>query len=502
MTDATELDLVRSLCRESYEDFVHEFWSTISREPLLWNWHMTVICKDLQFMAERVFLRLPKLHDEVINIPPGTSKSSLCSVLFPPWVWTRMPEAQFICPSYSYDLSLDLSSKSRDCVKSEKYKACYPEVVLRADQDTKGFFKNTDGGYRYAVGSRGTVLGFHGHFILIDDPIDPTRAISEAEMMMTNHWIKQTLRGRKTDKRVTPTVLIMQRLHQNDPSAQMLERTNVRHLCIPADLDYEVSPPELARFYVDGLMDPVRLTADILDEERSPEGLGEYGYAGQYGQNPIPAGGGMFKTDLIRTAPEPGEFKREVRYWDKAASESTKGAYTVGVRMAEDYQGRFWVRNVIRVKRDSFRRERLIKRTAFKDSQETIVGLEQEGGSGGKDSAAGTARRLRGFRVRLLSARGDKELRADEFSVCLNGGLLYLPEHMKDAHGQWTGWAADYIDELKHFPFSKFKDQTDASAGAYTVLTSGVRRVGGMRRGVTLEYARRTGKRARRSHTS
>lgn len=502
MTDFTELDLVRSLCREDYESFVREFWETITKEPLLWNWHMSVICRDLQRLAERVFLRQPKEHDEVINIPPGTSKSSLCSVLFPPWVWTRMPEAQFICPSYSYDLSLDLSGKSRDCVKSEKYKACFPEIQLRSDQDTKGFFKNTAGGYRYAVGSRGTVLGFHGHFILIDDPIDPTRAVSEAEMMMTNHWIKQTLRGRKVDKRVTPTVLIMQRLHQDDPSAQMLERANVRHLCIPADLDYRVNPPELKAHYRDGLMDPVRLPADVLDEERSPAGLGEYGYAGQYGQDPVPAGGGMFKTDLIRTGQEPGEFKREVRYWDKAASENARGAYTVGVRMAEDFQGRFWVRNVIRVKRDSFRRERLILRTAKRDGHLTIVGVEEEGGSGGKDSARGTARRLRGYRVKVLSARGDKELRADEFSVALNGGLVYLPDHQRDQHGNWTGWAKDYVEELKHFPFSKFKDQVDGSSGAFTVLNTGVRRVGGMRRGQKVTYEVRKGKRARRSGTS
>jgi predicted phage terminase large subunit-like protein len=478
----SERDLVRSLCRGSYKDFFREFWGTVTRTPLEWNWHLDVLCDEMQELAERVFRREPRDHDTVFNVPPGTSKSSGTSILFPPWVWTRMPEAQFICGSYSDPLALELSNKCRDVVKSDKYRVVFPEVVLRSDQDTKSFFKNTAGGYRYALGAGGSCTGFHGHFILIDDPIDPKQARSDAVIASANHWIKHELRQRKTDKLRTVTVLIMQRLHQDDPSAQKLREKRVRHFRIPAELSYKVHPPELERHYVDGLMDPNRMPRDYLEEERSPTGLGEYGYAGQYGQDPVPAGGGMFKTSQIRRGRAPADWAARVRFWDKAAT-SGGGAFTAGVLGGLDRDGRVWILDVVRRQVDPFVRERTILATARRDGHEVRIGQELEGGSGGKDSAEGTVRRLRGYRVQSLPSRGDKAVRADEFASQVNGGNVWMPEHMWEgdpATGAWTGWAADYVEELRHFPHSTFMDQVDASSGMLKILVRPKKRVGGV----------------------
>src|SRR5690554_4113834 len=85
--------LEADICRSSFTEFVKRFWGTVpGAGKLIWNWHLEVFCDELQALAERVFLNLPRLHDEVINVSPGTSKSTVCSILFPAWVWTRMPE--------------------------------------------------------------------------------------------------------------------------------------------------------------------------------------------------------------------------------------------------------------------------------------------------------------------------------------------------------------------------------------------------------------------------
>ena len=58
------------------------------------------------------------------------------------------------------------------------------------------------------------------------------------------------------------------------------------------------------------------------------------------------------------------------------------------------------------------------------------MGVEQEPGSGGKESAEATLRRLQGFRVRLVkvdATTGGKEKRADPVSYQVNGGNLHLP---------------------------------------------------------------------------
>lgn len=466
-------ELLASICRESFWEFVQNFWDTVVPEKPVWNWHIKYICDEMQTLAERVFDGQPKLHDEIINISPGTSKSSVCSVLFPPWTWTRMPTARHICGSYSYPLALDLSRKSRDVVTSEKYQACFPKIKLREDQNTKGYFANTYGGIRYSVGIMGSVMGMHGHFIIIDDPLDPNQAISEADLKAANHWLKETLPSRKVDKAVTPTVLIMQRLHREDPTALFLKRKNVRHICLPAQLSSKVQPPELRRKYVNGLMDPVRLSPQVLAE--ALQDIGEYGFASQFRQDPIPLGGGMFKTDRLKYAiPDPKTIVRKVRFWDKAGT-AGGGAFTVGILMGVDEDGHFWILDLVRGQWDSHEREQVILNTAHRDGLSTLIGLEQSGGEGGKESAESTVNRLAGYRVRVWrvgKSEGDKVTRADPFSVQVNSGHVYLRAG--------ASWVDPYVEEMRYFPYSKYKDQIDASSGAFHFLTRRRRKIGAL----------------------
>ena len=582
-----EYDLVRSICRESFYDFVKEFWDVVIPEDPIWNWHIQFLCTELQRVAERVFQMKPKKHDLIINISPGSTKSTVCSVMFPAWTWTRMPTCKCICASYDYNLAMDLSRKSRDIIYSDKYRKAF-EIELREDQNTKGFFSNTKGGGRYCVGTGGSITGRHGHFLIVDDPIDPTGAVSEIKLKEVNRWMDQTFSQRKIDKAVTPTILIMQRLHQNDPTAHMLEKSKehkepsvtatsniegveeieeemtvvkmggksvgkkrekgatkkrlsiqgrnlspsdvrggengsvegnrddvgredsvedvgdyggggdnfspaasstaappsdrttkkrVRLVCLPGELTEDVSPKSVIPLYKDGLMDPVRGSRMVLTA--ALEELGEYGYAGQILQKPTPAGGGLFKWERIHVGEQPGtQFVYVMRFWDKAGTEAPermkrKGpAYTVGLKMAMDQQRRIWVLDVIRGRWSTERREAIILATARMDGRKVVIGLEQEPGSGGKESAESTAKNLIGYRVKIDIPKGDKTLRADPYSVQVNAGNVYL------APGPWN---RAYLTEMEFFPYSTYKDQVDASSGAFYYVSKGRTRVGGLR---------------------
>ena len=317
--------VVAHLCRRRFSEFVREFWPEVpgAGEYPEWNWHMDVVCDELQKVAERVFRGLPKEYDVVLNISPGTSKSTLCSILFPAWTWTRMPSCRILSATHTDMLALDLAAKSRTVVKSEKYQSCFPDVVLRSDQDTKSYFANTKGGDRMTctVGGK-SPMGFHAHFIIPDDPIDPKKVMSELELKTAKEFMTQIIPTRKVDKAVSVIFLVMQRLHEEDPAGVMLERNAgdpgaVRHVCLPAELAENVTPPELKSFYVDGLMDPRRLGRPVLTEIKKT--LSAYAYAGQFGQNPVPLGGGMFKDFYFnqRVKAAPYQAKR-IRYWDRA----------------------------------------------------------------------------------------------------------------------------------------------------------------------------------------
>jgi len=471
-------DVMASVCRESFFEFVKEFWSCVSQEKPIWNWHIEYLCHRVQLMMERVFKGEPKKFDLVVNIPPGTTKSTIMSVMLPAWAWTRMPRFKFIGASYSEKLARDdLSLKTRDIVESDKYKRCFTDIVLREDQNTKGLFQNTHGGWRYAVGVNGSVTGKHAHCIVIDDPLDPNQAFSELDLNAANRWIRETLSSRKVDKAVTVTILVMQRLHQDDPTAQMLTKRNVKHIKLPAELEDRPFPKRIRKFYRWGLLDPVRLSKKVLKEYK---GNGAGFYASQFRQSPAPPEGAMFKTSRLKYGPPPTRWQRLVRFWDKAGT-ADGGNWTVGTLMGLDLEGKFWILDVIRFKKDSAERERIIERTARQDGYAVQVGIEQEGGSGGKESAENTVRRLAGFRVTVIKvnkAMGDKKERADPFSSQVNAGNVYLPETTRKGKF-WVDWAYDWVEEVKYFPHSKDKDQVDSAALAFSMCHRKKVRVGG-----------------------
>ena len=495
-------DVTASVCRESFYEFVKEFWDIVVPEAPVWNWHIQYLCIELQKVAERVFQRLDKLYDVIINVSPGSTKSTIASVMFLPWIWSNMPSARLIGGSYAKDLSMDLSRKSRDIVKSDKYRRCFPNVVLRSDQDVKSYFANTDGGARMATSTGGAILGFHGHFIVVDDPLNPNEALSDVELENANDWMKNTLSQRKVDKNKTPTILIMQRLHQNDPSNHMIHTAKeaqqiairsgvkdaplkIRHICLPAEITENVKPRYLRKYYKDGLMDPIRLPWEVLNDNKA---LGTYIYSGQFLQHPVPLGGGMFKTDrliLELQAPPAREFTMIVRYWDKAGLQDA-GAFTAGVKLGKHKDGSFWILHCVRGQWESSRRETIIKQTAFNDGRKVLIGLEQEPGSSGLESAENSIKNLAGFRTFADKPTGDKALRADPFSHQVNARNVHI------VHGEWN---QDYIDEMQFFPLSTYKDQIDASSGAFKRLFKGRKRVGpwtSRKSGVSLRMGYRT----------
>lgn len=480
-----EIDLTRDITKQSFYDFVREFWEDVVAEEAIWNWHIKYLCDELQYVAERVLANKPKEYDLIINQPPGTTKSTVTSICLPAWMWARKASTRVIGGSYTHAIALELSRKNRDLIQTKKYRQLFPEIMLKDDQNTKGHFANTKKGSRYAVGIGGSVTGMHAHLIIIDDPLDPNMSVSEADLKAANHWMDETLPSRKVDKRVTPTILIMQRLHQDDPTGHRLDKKKagpVKHICL--DAEGENVKPESAKLLYDQtmLLDPIRLPRDVLDEASAE--LGEVGYSCQYRQEPIPRGGYMFKVSRIRidTPPpmrmsvlrdgvwSPG-FKQLVRFWDNAATHDG-GCFTVGIKMGTDHEDRIWVLHVVRGQWDSGEREQQKVQTAKIDGKLVIIGIEEEGGSGGKDQALGTTKRLMGYRVRCIRPTGDKVVRADEFSSQVNSHNVMM------AIGEWNH---DYIEELRYFPSGKYKDQVDASSGCFSILAKPKKRAGVVR---------------------
>ena len=476
------LSVLRELNNRSLYHFLQYFWDVVCPHKFSPNWHIEYICGELEKIAQRVGDRLPKQYDLLINLPPGLTKTLTVSIMFPAWCWTKWPWMRFITASYSEKLSLESAEYCRDLVRAVKFQEMYPDISIKEDKDTKSNFKIVKkifsgkysgrpkiqiGGGRFSTSVGGTLLGFHGDINIWDDPLDPKRAASEVELGIANYWIEQTLSTRKTNKEVSTTIGIMQRLSQNDPSGHLLakQKENLKHICLPGEIiNYEkqVQPREVLKNYVDGLLDIKRLSWNVLKDMEAD--FGQYGYAGQVGQDPTPPGGGMFKVDsfiLTNHLPKSGEIVKTIRYWDKAATVARDAPYTVGVKMSRLTGGRWIIEDVKRGRWATQEREQIIRKTAEADGTGVEIWTEQEPGSGGKESKEGTIRNLVGFRVYAERVTGSKESRADAYSVQVNNGSFMLMNAL---------WNHDFLEEHRFFPFSTFKDQVDAASGAFNKL--------------------------------
>jgi predicted phage terminase large subunit-like protein len=472
---------IRALVTSNLYMFVRYFWSEYSSEEFKGNWHIEYLCDELEKVARRVINRQPKEYDLMVNVPPGTSKTSVVMIMFPIWVWVNAYDIRFITASYTNALSLESAEYSREVVRSEKFTDIFPEIGIKDDKDTKSNFKvikkewrngphkvpnHRSGGNRFSTSVGGSLTGFHGHILLVDDPLDPRRAVSKTELEKANRWVSETLSTRKVDKEVVPMILIMQRLHENDPTGYLIKtkKKRIKHICLPAEVfnyKHKVKPAELLLKYKKKLLDPVRMPRQVLKDME--EDLGQYGYAGQMGQDPTPPGGGMFKVDNIRIInqlPSPVNWAQEVRYWDKAGS-TDAGAYTVGFKLLKLKNNTFIITDIVRGQWSAETREKIILQTAHADGTDVLIYHEQEPGSGGKQSAEATTRMLSGFRVYSERPTGDKIYRADPFSVAVNNGNVSM---------LYGAWNQPLTEEMRLFPFSTYKDQVDSGSGAYSAL--------------------------------
>lgn len=170
-----------------------------------------------------------------------------------------------------------------------------------------------------------------------------------------------------------------------------------------------------------------------------------------------------FQNNVIVDLPE--RFDVLVRYWDKASSVTNRASYTCGVLMGKKH-GTYFVLDVKRGKWTPSRREQIIKSTATTDKERfgyTKIFIEQEPGSGGKDSVISTIKNLAGFTVKADKVTGSKETRSEPYEAQCRA----LNVKLHRAHWNW-----EYIEELAAYPSGRNEDQVDASSGAFNKLAS------------------------------
>lgn len=262
------------------------------------NWHIHCIVEHLQAVERGEISRL------IINMPPRSLKSMCVSIAWPAWLLGHRPETQIMVGSFKQSLSNTLSMDCRLVIESEWYRNIFPNTMLAPDQNEKSKFKTTRRGHRLATTAGSAPTGEGGDYLILDDPIAPPQKGEQPSLGIiesTNTWISQTFLSRFNDRRSGRAVLVMQRLHEKDPTAYLMDKGSWHTLILPAKFR------ERTIITIGEKMWTIE-EGEYLHEERlgkaelhqALEDLTPYGFSGQMLQRPTPIGGGEFKAAWLQ----------------------------------------------------------------------------------------------------------------------------------------------------------------------------------------------------------
>jgi hypothetical protein len=199
-----------ALLRADFAGFAHRAFCELNpRACFAMNWHFEAIAARLVAVYHGRVGRL------IINVPPRHLKSHLASIAFPAWCLGHDPSTQILCVSYAQDLADKLARDCRRIMMSDWYQRLFP-TRLSPQRQAVAEFETTAQGCRFATSVGGVLTGRGADIIIIDDPLKPEEALSQAQRQAANEWFDHTLYSRLNDKRKGAIVLIMHRLHEDD----------------------------------------------------------------------------------------------------------------------------------------------------------------------------------------------------------------------------------------------------------------------------------------------
>lgn len=352
-------------CKRSLFLFMRVFWDVIIPETPKWNWHIPFICNELEKVGMKIVNREKKEYDLLINVPPGTTKSTIATIMFPAWLWAVDPTIRVINSSYSSSIATEHSVKTKDIIMSPRYLELFPHVQIRHDRSGKQAYGTTKNGTRDVTSTGSGSTGRHAHVILIDDPQSPKQAESDAHRIQAIEKVKE-LASRKVDKDISVTITIMQRLNKLDVSNHIVESGGVRHIRLPATLDDKTPPLPIDAIHEGrtlrewyeaggGLLDPERLGHSALNEMLIS--LGSRGYAGQMMQSPVVQEGDIVKKEWFNIITRSEYLKRKKKrssiqfFVDTAYTEKSENDPT-GIIAVDSFDGNLYILNRAKVRKE------------------------------------------------------------------------------------------------------------------------------------------------------
>ena len=461
LSPAARRALVDECLRQDLVSFIRRTFETVvPGESLHLNWHIRAMAHALEQVRSGLIKRL------IITVPPRHLKSITTSVAFPAYVLGHDPGKKFVCVSYSNELSIKHANDCRTVMKSDWYRGIFPRTRISSDKDTETEMLTTMRGGRLATSVGGTLTGRGGNIIILDDPMNPKQAMSEASRTSTIQWFRTTLLSRLNLKGEDAIIIVMQRLHVDDLVGILLEEGGFDHLEIPAIADgpqkIPIGSKTFYRRHEGDVLDSIREPMDVLISIKAS--MGTMDFSAQYLQRPIPAEGNLIKREWLKYYQVPPDRQAKdmiVISWDTAMKSAELADYSVGT--VWHVQGnKFFLLDLIRGHYDypELKRAVLIAKNRWPSSHMLV-----------EDKGSGTSLiqdlRRDGVPVISIKPEGDKVSRLFANQAQFESGSVWFPQD--------ADWMPDLVSELMAFPSVRHDDQVDSISQALTWIDGKLR---------------------------
>jgi len=227
----------------------------------------------------------------IINTPPGSGKSTML-VMWTAWSLAHYPDSRYLYISYSKVLAAKHTETIKRIIQLPHYGMLF-DVKIRHDSKAREYFQTTSGGAVAAFGSGGAITGqdaglpgldrFSGA-VIIDDAHKPDEVHSDTIRASVIDNYRETIQQRARGINV-PSIFIGQRLHEDDLAAYLLESKDGHEWekVIIKGID------DNGRSFYPSVYPAITLK---VRQEKDP-----YVFSSQFQQDPIPAGGALFKPE-------------------------------------------------------------------------------------------------------------------------------------------------------------------------------------------------------------
>ena len=247
--------------------------------------HHAVMAEALERIASGDLKRL------IMQLPPGSAKSTITSIQFSLWYWCLFPNHHILRCSATQSLAEKFARRVRSAAQTKEYARISGSSIDPQHQSVTSF-ANTLGGTQTAAGVGTSIIGLRSNLSILDDPVASFEQItSDTQRKAMVEWYRAEYRSR-----LVPTgaeVIVTTRWDAKDIVGEILgseEADTWEVIRIPMVCDSDADP--IGRKIGD------RLWTEWFTEQMVVEAMREpLRWAGMYQQVPLASEGDWMNAD-------------------------------------------------------------------------------------------------------------------------------------------------------------------------------------------------------------